>query len=158
MSEEWRELEAIKQLKYRYLRHLDCKQWDELAACFAEDAEVSYGDGKFSFRGRDAIMAFLEKALGSSHLVTAHRVHQPEIELLGDDAARGLWALDDVLIDTRSQISLRGAAIYSDEYVKVDGAWRFRSTGYRRIFEETESRADTPSLRLTANQWAGGGS
>ncbi len=157
MSEEWRELEAIKQLKYRYLRHLDCKEWAALATCFTEDAEVSYGDGKFDFRGRDAIMAFLEKALGSSQLLTAHRVHQPEIELLGDDAARGLWALDDVLIDTRSQITLRGAAIYSDEYVKVNGAWLLRSTGYRRLFEETESRADTPSLRLTAS-WTGGDS
>ena len=153
MSATWRELEAIKQLKYRYLRHLDCKEWDELASCFTEDAEVSYGDGKFSFQGRDAIMAFLEKALGPSHLLTSHRVHQPEIEFIGDDTARGLWALDDLVIDTRSQTSLRGAAIYRDEYVKVGGHWRLRSTGYRRIYEETESRADTPSLRLTANRW-----
>ena len=32
------DVEAIKRLKYRYWRHLDLKQWDELAACFAADA------------------------------------------------------------------------------------------------------------------------
>ena len=50
------EIEAIKRLKYRYWRHLDLKEWDELAACFAPDATVSYGDGQYSFRGIDAIM------------------------------------------------------------------------------------------------------
>ena len=154
MSEAWRELEAIKRLKYRYLRHLDCKEWNELAACFTEDAEVSYANGKFSFRGRDAIMAFLEKALGPTHLITTHRVHHPEIEISPDGTAWGLWALDDLVIDTRSETCLRGAAIYRDDYVKTGDAWLLRSTGYRRIYEETESRTDTPSLRITANTWA----
>ena len=40
------EIEAIKQLKYRYFRHLDLKEWDALAELFAPDARSSYGDGK----------------------------------------------------------------------------------------------------------------
>jgi hypothetical protein len=38
--------------------------------------------------------------------------------------------------------------------VKVDGAWKIKSTGYERTYEETLSRADIPSLKLTANCWA----
>jgi hypothetical protein len=34
--------------------------------------------------------------------------------------------------------------------VKIGGAWKIQTTGYRRVFEETWSRRDTPSLRLTA--------
>ncbi|MDJ0866615.1 MAG: nuclear transport factor 2 family protein [Myxococcota bacterium] len=148
------EIEAIKQLKYRYLRCLDLKRWDELAETLTPDATSAYGDGRYAFEGRDRILEFLVKALGPHNMVTAHRVHQPEIELDGDASARGIWALDDVVIDTSSEITIRGAAVYEDEYVKQDGAWRIRSTGYRRLYEEVESRKDTPSLRLTASWWA----
>jgi uncharacterized protein (TIGR02246 family) len=149
------ELEAIKRLKYRYLRCLDLKLWEEMADCFTEDATSAYGDGKYAFAGRDEILAFLVKALGPHHMVTAHRVHHPEIEIRSDGTASGRWALDDVVIDTRSQFTIRGAAIYDDEYAKGDGRWRIRSTGYRRIYEEVQSRKESPSLRLTANLWGG---
>jgi hypothetical protein len=56
------ELEAIKRLKYKYLRCLDLKRWADLAECFTADATSAYGGGKYSFEGRDAIMDFLEKA------------------------------------------------------------------------------------------------
>jgi hypothetical protein len=35
--------------------------------------------------------------------------------------------------------------------VKQGGAWLIRSTGYKRTFEQIESRKDRPSLRLTAS-------
>jgi hypothetical protein len=147
------ELEAIKRLKYRYLRCLDQKRWDELADCFTADAGVAYGDGKYTFRGRDQIMQFLRSALGSPTKITAHRCHQPEIDLLSATAAKATWALDDVVIDTVNQITLRGSAFYDDEYVKEGGMWKISFTGYRRLYEEVESRQDTPSLTLTANWW-----
>jgi hypothetical protein len=148
------EVEAIKRLKYRYCRCLDLKRWDELEQCLAEDATSSYGDGKYSFTGRAAIMAFLRDALGPHTMISSHRVHHPEIDLTGPTTARGVWALEDVVIVTGADLTIRGSAFYTDEYVKVDGEWRIRHTGYERIYEETESRADIPSLRLTANRWA----
>lgn len=45
---------------------------------------------------------------------------------------------------------MRGAAFYRDESVKVGGAWRITSTGYKRTFEEGQSRGDARGLRLTA--------
>ena len=148
------ELERIKQLKYRYLRCIDQKRWEELATCFTEDATCSYGDGKYSYQGRDAIMEFLIGAMGRDSFLSSHRVHHPEIEITSATTATGVWALEDTVIDTQHEITIRGAAFYTDEYVKLDGEWRIRSTGYRRTFEEIESRNDRPGLQLSANMWA----
>ena len=150
------ELEAIKRLKYKYLRCLDQKRWDELATCFTADARCSYGDGKYAFDGREAIMQFLESSMPDT-MLTSHRVHHPEIDLTGEGIATGVWALDDVVIETQQEFTIRGAAFYRDEYVKVDGAWKIRSTGYRRVYEEVQSRKESASLKLTANMFAGDG-
>jgi hypothetical protein len=149
------ELEAIKRLKYRYLRTLDQKRWDELEDCLTEDCRSAYGDGHFSFEGRAAIMAFLKDALGPTTRISSHRVHHPEIDFTSATTATGVWALDDVVIETEAKLTIRGAAFYSDDYVKVGGAWKIAKTGYRRIYEEMESRTDTPSLALTKNAFVG---
>ena len=146
-------IEAIKRLKYRYLRCLDQKDWDELASCFTPDATSAYSGGKYSFEGRDAIMEFLKKAMGADSFLSSHTVHHPEIELTSDVTASGIWALRDEVIETRADIVIRGAAFYRDEYARVDGEWKIRSTGYERTYEETFSRKDVPSLKLTANRW-----
>ena len=148
------ELEAIKRLKYKYLRCLDQKRWSELAECFTEDATSAYSGGKYSFQGRDAIIGFLESAMGADSFLSSHTVHHPEIEFASATRATGVWALRDTVIETKANIIIRGAAFYEDEYVKVDGAWKIKSTGYARIYEETLSRADIPSLVLTANCWS----
>ena len=87
-------------------------------------------------------------------MITSHRVHQPEIDLTGPDTATGIWALDDVVIETKANIVIRGSAFYRDEYAKISGQWKIRHTGYQRIYEEMFSRGDTPSWQLTANRWA----
>lgn len=148
------ELEAIKQLKYKYLRCVDQKRWDELETCFAENATAAYSDGKYSYTGREAIMKFLREAMSPPSMITSHRVHHPEIELTGETTATGIWALEDTVIETNANITLRGAAFYEDEYVKVDGRWLIESTGYKRTYEEVFSRTDVPSLQLTSNCWA----
>ena len=150
------EIEAIKRLKYKYLRCLDQKRWAELAKCFTKDATSAYSGGKFSFEGRDAIMEFLESAMGADSFLSSHTVHHPEIEITSETTATGVWALHDTVIETSANIMIRGAAFYEDEYVKVDGEWKIQSTGYERTYEETLSRGDIPSLKLTQNCWEGG--
>ena len=143
------ELEAIKRLKYKYMRCLDQKLWSEIAECFTEDATSSYSGGKYSYRGRDAIVKFLAEAMGRPSFYSSHRVHHPEIELTSETTATGIWALEDTVIDTQYQITIRGAAFYRDEYVKIDGEWKIAHTGYERTFEEMQSRKESASLRLT---------
>jgi hypothetical protein len=135
------EIEAIKRLKYRYIRCLDQKRWDELAECFVPDASAAYGGGTYSFDNRDAIVQFLRDALGPQ-MITMHQVHQPELELTSPTTATGTWALEDRVIMVEHKLTLRGAAYYTDRYVKIDGEWKIAHTGYERLFEETEPRSD----------------
>jgi hypothetical protein len=151
------EHEAIKRLKYKYLRCLDQKLWDEMGECFTEDAVAAYSGGKYAYEGRDAILDFLRRAMGAETFLSSHRVHHPEIELRSPSEATATWALEDVVIEEKWAITIRGAAFYEDEYVKQDGRWRIRRTGYKRTYEEIQSRKDVPGLRLTASWWGTGG-
>lgn len=143
------DLEEIRQLKYRYWRCLDLKLWEEMATCFTPDAEASWGEGRYEFRGREALLGFLERALGTaSGAITVHQGHHPEIDFLGADTARGRWSLYNYMLVPAQQRGVREAAFYDDLYVRTAEGWRIRRTGYRYVFHEEWSRADTPSLRL----------
>ena len=128
------ELEAIRRLKYRYMRCVDLKLFDELAACFSEDATVSYNDGQWASSGRDAIIELLRGGLGPE-VLSSHTVHHPEIDLTSATTATGIWALQDHVFNRRHGTHLHGAAFYADEYVKVDGRWLISHTSYTRTFE-----------------------
>ena len=124
---------------------------------FVEDATSAYSGGKYTYEGRDAILEFLEGAMGDDGFHSSHRAHHPEIEFTSPTTASGVWAFDDVVIDTRFDITIRGAGFYNDSYVKQAGGWLIQSTGYKRTFEEIQSRKDMPGLKLTASWWSTGG-
>ncbi len=134
------EIEAIKQLKYKYFRCLDRKEWDGLAETLTEDATCAYDSGKYSFEGRDGILGFLTGALDNPRIISLHQGHHPEIELTSETTAKGTWYLEDYVIFAESNTAVRGAAFYFDEYVKIDGKWKIKTTGYQRTFEDFESR------------------
>jgi hypothetical protein len=151
------EIELIKRLKYKYMRCLDQKLWDEMAECLTEDAVAAYSGGKYSYEGRDAILDFFRQAMGAESFLSSHRVHHPEIDLTSPTTATGVWALEDVVVDASRDFGLRGAAFYTDDYVKRDGRWQIARTAYKRSFEEVWSRsAGTPPI-LTASWWGTGG-
>ena len=144
------EIESIKAVKYRYLRGVDLRDPEVIASTLTEDATAAYASGKLSFEGRDAIVSFIIGSMPKAELLSAHRVHHPEIELTGPDTATARWALDDTVILLNANLTLRGAAYYEDEMVKQDGEWLIRRTGYRRIYEETSSR---DGVTLTDHWW-----
>jgi hypothetical protein len=151
------EIEKIKQLKYRYFRFLDLKRWEDMETLFTEDASCAYSAGAYAYEGRDRIVAFFRAAMGKETFLSSHKAHHPEITLNGDGTATGIWSLDDVVVDTDWNLTIRGAAFYEDDYRCVDGDWKITRTTYRRVYEEMESRADRPSLKLTASWWGTGG-
>ena len=155
--EELVEIELIKQLKYKYMRCIDQKLWNELPKCFTERATCAYSGGKYAHEGRDAICSWLESSMGADSFHSSHRVHHPEIQLTSPTTATGTWALEDTVIETRFEISIRGAAFYEDRYVKEAGGWKIEHTGYARTFEETQSRKEVAGLKLTASAWSTGG-
>lgn len=147
------EIEAIKRLKYAYLRCLDQKRWTELRECLLPEATAAYSGGKYTYDGRDEIVAFVERSMGREDFLSAHRCHHPEIDLTGADTATGTWALDDVVIIGEHDLLLHGAAFYEDRYRKVDDRWYIEHTGYKRSFEQIVPRASIEGLTLTASWW-----
>jgi len=150
-------LEEIHRLKYRYLRCVDLKLWDEIADVFTPGATVDYGTLALGqpvrLTGRDEIVAFLRGKLGPG-IITVHSAGQPEIDIDGDQAS-GTWSFEDTVIATGYRVLIKGAAFYQDRYARGgDGWWRISHTGYVRTYEVMMSLDDAPSLKLTANRWA----
>jgi len=151
------ELEKIRRLKYRYLRCVDLKLWDEIQNVFTEDATADYGTPSagrpLKLGSRDEIVNFLRDSLGNT-IITLHAAGQPEIEIDGE-AATGTWRFEDTVIATEYNVVITGAAFYEDCYRRgADGAWRISHIGYKRIYEATMSLDDLPSWKLTANRWS----
>lgn len=153
--EDLLEIWKIEQLKYRYLRCVDLKLWDELEGLFVPEARAHYGGGAYRFDDRDSIMQFLRATMSSTRVLSSHKCHHPEISLDPNGvAATGTWALDDVVIQQEVGMTIRGAAYYEDTYVKVGEDWFFESTGYRRVYEELYPRTSIEGLRISAEYWA----
>ena len=138
------DITAISHLKYRYLRSLDTKQWDEFAGCFVPETTGDYNG--LLFDNRDALVSYMKENLPEGFL-TMHQVHHPEITVDGDTAT-GRWYLQDKVIVPAFQFMLEGAAFYSDRYVRTPAGWRVAHTGYRRTFEITYDLKDLPGTKV----------
>jgi hypothetical protein len=136
------DIEAIKQVKYRYLRALDTKHWDDFADTLAEDITADYGPSigeELHFANRADLVDYMRSALGPN-VITEHRVTHPEITVTGD-TARGSWYLQDRVIVAEYNFMLIGAAFYHDQYRRTDGGWKISATGYDRTYDATMSLA-----------------
>jgi SnoaL-like domain len=148
-------MEDLRRLKYRYLRTLDLKLWEEFGATLTADVQASYGP-QLRFDGRDAVVSFMRDSLGPE-VITVHQCHHPELSISGGEAT-GRWYLEDKVIITAHRMLLTGAAFYDDTYLRGDdGVWRISRTGYVRSYEAVQSLDDTPSWKLTANRSAAAG-
>jgi bile-acid 7alpha-dehydratase len=147
------EIEAIKQLKARYQRAVDTKDWALMAEVLAPDAKSIYSDGKYTYEGREAILEFLRSGLDRPDVVSMHHAHTPEIEVTSETTARGTWYLEDFVLSALPSDGapdgtvLHGTGIYHDEYVKRNGEWKIALTGYERIFEDIQPRAAGARLK-----------
>jgi hypothetical protein len=117
------DIEAIKQVKARYGRAADTRDWDLLRTTVTDDFSCDTGS-----QGRGAtvgIDAFIER-VGGNPSVTVHHALMPEIELTSPTTATGIWAVH-LFAQTPDGGSVDGFGHYHDTYVKVDGSWRLSS-------------------------------
>jgi hypothetical protein len=139
---ELADIEAIKQVKYRYLRALDTKHWDDFADTLAHDVKADYGPSigeELHFTSRTDLVDYMRRALGPN-VITEHRVTHPEI-IVADDTATGSWYLQDRVIVPEFEFMLIGAAFYRDTYRRTEAGWKISSTGYDRTYDATMSLA-----------------
>ena len=131
------EIEMIKRVKYRYLRCLDQKLWEEIG-------DLLHARGHRPLRRRAVRVRRARRHHGISAHVDGgdHHADQSPLPPSGDRSDRptlatGVWALEDVVVLTDIGINVQGAAFYTDRYEKSDdGTWLIAHTGYQRTYEE----------------------
>lgn len=136
---DFESIEAVKQVKYRYLRALDTKNWDEFAETLTEDITADYGasiGGAHKFADRASLVDFMRSSL-PANVLSEHRVNHPEITVTGPDTASGIWYLQDRVIMPDYDLMLIGAAFYHDEYRRTADGWKISATGYQRTYDAT---------------------
>ena len=138
-------------MKYRYLRALDTKHWDDFADTLTEDITGDYGSSlgkEHRFTNRADLVEFMKTSMPAG-VLTEHRVTHPEITIDGDDA-EATWYLQDRVIVPEFNFMLFGAAFYHDRYRKTPDGWKISdrslnaarfisATGYERTYEVTQS-------------------
>lgn len=139
MASNFEDIEQIKQLKARYFRLMDTRQWDEWRKCFTADIVASY-DGPprldmtaateaITCHGVDALVAGV-----SGLFVTARSIHQgymPEIELTSATTAKGIWSMWDYIRSPRG--TFQGWGHYHEDYVKEGGEWKIKRIKLTRL-------------------------
>lgn len=138
---------AICNLKARYCRCLDGKDWAGYAYLFTEGAELdTSGSGGSVISGRDELVASVRSAL--SDAVTVHQVHSPEISMTGPDSAEVTWAMQDRIVWPESKAAsightgLTGFGHYHEVCTKAgDGQWRIARSRLTRLHIEFDALA-----------------
>jgi hypothetical protein len=143
-------IEEIRQLKARYFRSIDTKEFDTLRTVFAPDAVFDFRealrdpvagtpDGIVEHKpvaGLENIVAYIRGALATAQ--SAHHGHTPEIEILSDTTARGIHPMEDTVMN--GTFFFRGYGHYRETYQKIDGAWRIKTSQLTRLMVRIESR------------------
>jgi uncharacterized protein (TIGR02246 family) len=125
------DVEAIKQLKARYFRTMDTKDWDGMRAVFADGVVMDTTEsGGGVIAGADAFVAFLRETLAD--VVTVHHGHMPEITVTSATTATGVWAMEDHL-RWPDGTTLHGFGHYHETYEQATGDWRIATSTLTRL-------------------------
>ncbi len=141
------DIEAIKQLKHAYFRCVDTCNLEELGTLFHADVKVRFKGGGYEWNldGRQEYVDNIGQAF-SREAVGQHNAHHPEIQMLSETEATGIWYLADNMWILNHNAFTHGTALYWDRYVKEDGRWLILETNYERIYEINETLAERPNL------------
>jgi hypothetical protein len=132
--------EEIRNLKARYFRLMDTKQWDELRDVFCPDLKVVTPEGKVYVEGGDAYAAALRNSL--EHAVSCHQGLMGEVEVIDEENARAVWAMQDVIEweerhPAQGWKSIVGRGHYHETYRRCDGTWRIATLTLTRLRLDT---------------------
>jgi uncharacterized protein (TIGR02246 family) len=125
------DIEAIKQLKARYCRTMDTKDWAGMRQLFTDDVTMDTVDsGGNVMTGADDFLTFLVATIGG--VTTVHQCHTPEIAMTSPTTATGIWAMED-LLRFPDGTEMHGYGHYHETYVARHGEWRISSSKLTRL-------------------------
>jgi len=125
-------IEAITQLKARYFRCMDTKNWDAMREVFTDDVVVdtTQDAGGEAIHGGEVFMSFLRGVIGD--VITVHHGHMPEITVTSPTTATGIWAMEDMLRWPDGS-EMHGFGHYHETYEKIAGDWRIKTLTLTRL-------------------------
>lgn len=129
-------IEAIRNLKARYFRLIDTKQWDALRGVFTDGMRVVTPAGATWMEGGEAYAASLKFGLGDA--VSCHQGLTDEITVLDAGNASGIWAMQDIVTwhdrhPREGWKAILGRGHYHETYRREDGEWRIATLMLTRI-------------------------
>ncbi len=143
-------IEEIKQLKGRYFRYIDTKQWELLPSVFTTDCTFGFEGvvpGEISrYASVEDFVRGIKVILGD--VTSVHHGHNPEIALIDPRTATGVWAMTDLLERPVGHplSSFTGYGHYHEEYRKED-EWRIASMYLSRLLKVEHPNRDATELR-----------
>ncbi|MGH3661543.1 MAG: nuclear transport factor 2 family protein [Micromonosporaceae bacterium] len=123
----------IQELKARYFRLMDAKDWEAWKEVFTPDLHVE-AEG-LSFDGRDGFVTLVSQLLAD--VVSTHRGHMPEIAVTGSDSAEGTWGMEDRLaFPGEPPPGIHGAGHYHEKYRRDGDQWQISELVLKRLYVE----------------------
>jgi SnoaL-like domain len=133
LAQQLWDVEQIKQLKARYFRLMDTKDWDAWKDLFTEDC-VHHLPAELNAppQTNAEYLELVPRQLADAF--TTHHGHMPEITLLGPTEATGIWAMFDYVLYPGRPTGIKGYGHYHETYRKCgDGKWRISSKRNQRL-------------------------
>lgn len=141
------DIEDIKRLKYRYFRCFDTADVEGIRDVFHPDVTLSVEGGVYHFKieGRDAYLNMIREG-AHAEMITQHHGHHPEIDILSETEAKGIWYLQDNVWEFRRKMHITGTAFYRERYLKVDGQWTIKDIEFERVYEIVDPIDEMPNV------------
>jgi hypothetical protein len=118
------DIEAIKQLKAEYCDICDdLHNPERITSLFAEDGiweSPSFGKAQGHTAIRDLFQEFRDMFSFSQHNITNPRI------VINGDRATGIWYLLGPWNNTKDGKNIWMTARYDDDYVKINGEWKYQ--------------------------------
>lgn len=155
LVQELLDREEIKEVKARFFRLMDERDWDGWRALFTDDFRAELLGGEFVIEGADAFMEQTLKVLEGSR--SAHYGHMPEITIESPTEARATWASIDFLEwaadpGTGERNGTMGYGHERERYRKVDGRWRIASYNLTYLRHDAVPREPLPEIAQSGGE------
>ena len=123
-------IEAVREVKARYLACCDAKDPEGMRACFADGpVHIDYG-AVGTFTDADELKNIYTQMACHPHMVEMHHGSNPRIEVTDTSNAKGQWSLTYQLINTEMNTLTQLGGEYEDEFRLTDDGWKIVATKF----------------------------
>ncbi len=117
------DIEAIKQLKAKYLHSCDVKDIEGIRDCFSTNKTVIDYGAIGNFLDRESFIDVFQAMACNKHTIDMHHGQNPQIHWINAEKASATWDLYFYQVNTESKNLTQLAGSYADEYEKQNDQW-----------------------------------